>query len=285
MSATPKLALNADIVTNSVTSFADPITGGSWYFYNNGGGSVNPTNVALTKDTGNKVIMFANSGTALGFLSYGVWNQTTLQYPTANTVTGIGALHTVIMIFYRYGAVIGSGGEGSGNACLTQGILYMLGRSSAYNYPNGVSGTYTGEIVVGENGAWSYGFGPSGGAGYTGGLTMNSLSQTWTNTPGWVFQAFAFRQSGGVSTYYRVRGSGGSWTVTTQTNGNATCTNFVDGALYLGVDQRDTYYNSTVGNQLNAGLAYCGVFNAYLTSSDIQYFANNNLTQFGATFV
>jgi hypothetical protein len=113
---------------------------------------------------------------------------------------------------------------------------------------------------------------------------MNDLSQTWNATSGWVFQAFAFRQSGGVSTYYRVRGSGSSWTVTTQTNGNATCTNFVDGTLYLGVDQRNVYYGGPT-NTLNAGLAYCGVFNAYLSSTDIQYFANNNLSQFGATFV
>ena len=285
MAASPRLALNADIVTNSVTSFADPITGGLWYFYNNGGLSVNPTNVALTKDTTTKTIRFANGASHLGFLSYGIWNQTVLAYPTANTVTGLGALHTVIMIFYRYGTVIGSGGEGNANTCLTQGILYMFGRTSVYGYPNGVSGTYTGELVCGENGTWTYGFGPNGTTAYTGGLTINNLSQTWNATPGWVFQAFAFRQSGGVSTYYRVRGSGASWTVTTQTNGGATCTNFVDGVLYLGVDQRDTYFNGTVGNGLNAGVAYCGVWNNYLSATDIQNFANNNLPQFGATFV
>jgi hypothetical protein len=56
------------------------------------------------------------------------------------------------------------------------------------------------------------------------------------------------------------------------------------GVLYVGVDQRDTYYNGPPGNPINAELAFFGLWNTVLTPTQIQAFYTANSAQFG-TFV
>ena len=276
---TPTLAINGSLVTTGVSNFADTITGQNWWFNTHGyGGYTNPVATALTIDATYKAIKLP--GTTYGFLSYGVWDQSTLAYPGYGTPGGFAGLHTALIIYRKYGANIGSGGEGAGNAVASGSIIYTLGRSSAYNYPTG--GGYAGEIIVGEQGMWTYGFGggssPSGFGNAINGPISSLSSSTST---GWVCEAFAHRY-GGTSSYFRVTGSAGSYTVSTPatTTGNM----YVDGSLYVGVDQRDTFYGGDYGNLLNGGVAFFGMWNAALTSTQIANFIASAGPQFG-TFI
>ena len=278
--STPTLAINGSLVSAG-TSFVDTITGGTWYFNTHGyGGNTNPTSATMTIDSAKQVIKLP--GTTYGFLSYGTWNQSTLAYPTANTSTGFAALHTVIIIYWKYGAKIGSGGEGVGNSVTSGSIIYTLGRSSAYNYPTSGAGTYTGEIITGETGVWTYGFGPNGSTGFGSQISYTGSGISSSTATGWVCEAFTFQRSS-TCAYYRATGSSSPYTVTTP----ATMTGsgqYVDGSLYVGVDQRNTYYGGDYGNFLNGGIAFFGMWNSYFTSSQFQAFINAAGPQFG-TFI
>jgi len=278
--STPTLAINGSLVS-AATSFNDTITGSPWYFNTTGyGGYTNPTSATMTIDSTNKVIKLP--GTTYGFLSYGTWNQSTIAYPTANTSTGFGALHTVIIIYWKYGANIGSGGEGSGNSVTSGSIIYSLGRSSAYNYPTSGAGTYTGEIVTGEMGVWTYGFGPNGSTGYGSQISYTGSGISTSTATGWVCEAFTFQRSS-TCAYYRATGPSSGYTFTTASTMTGSG-QYVDGSLYVGVDQRDTYYGGDYGNLLNGGIAFFGMWNSYFTLSQFQAFVNAAGPQFG-TFI
>jgi len=277
----PTLAINGSLVSTGATSFADTRTGGLWYFNTHGyGGYTNPTVTTITIDSTHQAIKLP--GSPYGFLSYGTWDQSTLAYPTANTSTGFAAVHTVIIIYWKYGAIIGSGGEGPNNSVASGSIIYTLGRSSAYNYPTSGAGTYTGEVVTGETGVWTYGFGPNGSTGYGSQISNTGSGISSSTATGWVCEAFTFQRSS-TCAYYRATGSSSPYTVTTP----ATMTGsgqYVDGSLYVGVDQRDTYYGGDYGNFLNGGIAFFGMWNSYFTSSQFQSFINAAGPQFG-TFI
>lgn len=277
----PTLAINGSLVSTGATSFADTRTGGTWYFNTHGyGGYTNPTVTTITIDSTHQAIKLP--GSPYGFLSYGTWDQSTLAYPRANTSTGFAAVHTVIIIYWKYGANIGSGGEGSGNSVTSGSIIYSLGRSSAYNYPTSGSGTYTGEIITGETGVWTYGFGPNGSTGYGSQISNTGSGISSSTATGWVCEAFTFQRSS-TCAYYRATGSSSPYTVTTP----ATMTGsgqYVDGSLYVGVDQRNTYYGGDYGNLLNGGIAFFGMWTSYFTSSQFQAFINAAGPQFG-TFI
>ena len=79
-------------------------------------------------------------------------------------------------------------------------------------------------------------------------------------------------------------GSSGSYTVSTPAsvyNGNGA---YVDGSLYVGMDQRDTYYGGDYGNLLNGAVAFFGMWNSNLSSTQISNFIVSAGPQFG-TFV
>ena len=57
------------------------------------------------------------------------------------------------------------------------------------------------------------------------------------------------------------------------------------GTIYIGVDQRNTYYGGVPGNNLNAEIAFYGLWNSALTAAQIGAFYTQHSAQFSGGFV
>jgi hypothetical protein len=144
------------------------------------------------------------------------------------------------------------------------GILYQMGRSSvAGNFGQG------GQVIVGENGAWD------NNAGYS--MSINSTTVNIQSKVGWVMVAFVWNAGSTCSYYYN-----GS---TSMSSGGGNGASSMAGVIYIGVDQRQTYYNGQPGNNLNAEVAFYGLWNSALTSTQIGAFYTQHISQFSGGFV
>ena len=259
--------INSSSVTNGVTSFSGSASTETQSFYSYTNDIAAPVAKGVTKNaTRDTINLPANTtGTATTFLSYGPYNT---SYTSALMPTGFSSsAHTVIMIMYHIGTtgvIGGSGGEGSGNVVASGGILYCMGRTS-------IAGNFgtAGEVVVGENGAWDYNGGFS--------MSINSTSTNIQSKLGWVMVAFVWR-AGTTCTYY-YNGS------TAMSSGGGNGASSMAGIIYIGVDQRDTYYGGVPGNCLNAEIAFYGLWNSALSSAQIGAFYTQHSSQFSGGFV
>lgn len=262
--------INSSSVTNGATTFTGSAgTSETNVFYSYTNDISAPVAKGVTKNTSRDTINLPANTNSVGttFLSYGPYNT---SYTLAGSMpTGFStSAHTVIMIMYHLGttgAISGSGGEGSGNVVASGGILYTMGRTST-----GGNFNIAGEVVTGENGAWDY----------NGGFSMSINNTTPVNIQskvGWVMVAFVWRASNTCIYYY----NGG--TVNSSGGGNGASS--MAGTIYIGVDQRDTYYNGVPGNCLNAEIAFYGLWNSALTSTQIGAFYTQHSSQFAGGFV
>jgi len=254
----PILMVDSTKTSSSVTNFADSITSSSWYFNTNDQTAVNTSvNYNSTRST----IVF---GATNGFLSYGPWNSTTHGLPTSFTST---TPYTFIAILYHLGPCSVQGGQGAGNSVAAGGIIWQMGRTGGFTPSN-----TDGEMIVGENGAWD-----AGSGGFPG-FSITSTSIDIQSKVGWVMVSFVRTYSPNTGTYYY---NGANYMGSNSPYVYNPCI----GNIYLGADQRNTYYNgSSQSNALNAELAFFGFWNSALSTDQIQAFYNQHNGQFG-TFV
>jgi hypothetical protein len=261
--------INSSSVTNGATTFSG--SGGATetnVFYSYTNDIAAPVTKGVTKNASRDTINLpANTtGTQTTFLSYGPYNT---SYTLAGSMpTGFSATaHTVIIIMYHLGttaALGGSSGQGNNNSVASGGIMYQMGRSS-------VAGNFAinGQLVVGENGAWDY------NGGYS--MSINSTTVNIQSKVGWVMVAFVWRAGNTCAYYYN-----GS---TAMSSGGGNGTSQVAGTIYIGVDQRATYYNGVPGSCLNAEIAFYGLWNSALTATQIGAFYTQHAAQFSGGFV
>ena len=261
--------INSSSVTNGATTFSGSAGASETnVFYSYTNDIAAPVEKGVTKNSSRDTINLpANTtGTQTTFLSYGPYDK---SYTLAGSMpTGFStSAHTVIMIMYHLGttgAIGGGGGEGQGNIVASGGILYQMGRSS-------VAGNFAtaGEVIVGENGAWDY------NAGYS--MSINSTTVNIQSKVGWVMVAFVWNAGTTCSYYYN-----GS---TSMSSGGGNGASSMAGTIYIGVDQRVTYYGGIPGNNLNAEVAFYGLWNSALTSTQIGAFYTQHAAQFSGGFV
>ena len=261
--------INSSSVTNGALTFSG--SGGAsetnvFYSYTNDIAA--PVAKGVTKNASRDTINLpANTtGTQTTFLSYGPYNT---SYTLAGSMpTGFSAsAHTVIMIMYHLGttgAIGGSSGQGNNNSVASGGIMYQMGRSS-------VAGNFAinGQLVVGENGAWDY------NGNYS--MSINATTVNIQSKVGWVMVAFVWRAGNTCAYYYN-----GS---TAMSSGGGNGASAVAGTIYIGVDQRATYFNGVPGSCLNAEIAFYGLWNSALTAAQIGAFYTQHSAQFSGGFV
>jgi len=261
--------INSSSVTNGATTFSGSAgVSETNVFYSYTNDIAAPVAKGVTKNSSRDTINLpANTtGTQTTFLSYGPYDT---SYTLGGSMpTGFStSAHTVIMIIYHLGttaAIGGAGGEGQANVVASGGILYQMGRSSvAGNFGQG------GQVIVGENGAWD------NNAGYS--MSINSTTVNIQSKVGWVMVAFIWRAGTTCSYYYN-----GS---TAMSSGGGNGASSMAGVIYIGVDQRQTYYNGQPGNNLNAEVAFYGLWNSALTAAQIGAFYTQHSAQFSGGFV
>ena len=261
--------INSSSVTNGATTFSGSAgVSETNVFYSYTNDIAAPVAKGVTKNSSRDTINLpANTtGTQTTFLSYGPYNT---SYTLAGSMpTGFSAsAHTVIMIMYHLGttaALGGSSGQGNNNSVASGGILYQMGRSS-------VAGNFAinGQVVVGENGAWDY------NGGFF--MSINATTVNIQSKVGWVMVAFVWRAGNTCAYYYN-----GS---TAMSSGGGNGASAVAGTIYIGVDQRATYYNGVPGSCLNAEIAFYGLWNSALTATQIGAFYTQHSAQFSGGFV
>jgi hypothetical protein len=266
---TPISYINSSSVTNGAITFSGSAGASETnVFYSYTNDIAAPVAKGVTKNASRDTINLpANTtGTQTTFLSYGPYDT---SYTLAGSMpTGFSAsAHTVIIIMYHLGttsALGGSSGQGNNNSVTSGGIMYQMGRSS-------VAGNFAinGQLVVGENGAWDYNGGFS--------MSINSTTVNIQSKVGWVMVAFVW-SAGNTCTYY-YNGS------TAMSSGGGNGASAVAGTIYIGVDQRATYYNGVPGSCLNAEIAFYGLWNSALTATQIGAFYTQHAAQFSGGFV
>ena len=266
---TPISYINSSSVTNGATTFSGSAGASETnVFYSYTNDIAAPVAKGVTKNASRDTINLPANTTGVGttFLSYGPYDT---SYTLAGSMpTGFStSAHTVIMIMYHLGttgAIGGSGGEGQGNVVASGGILYQMGRSS-------VAGNFAtaGQVIVGENGAWDY------NGSFT--MSINSTTVNIQSKVGWVMVAFVWRASNTCLYYYN-----GS---TSMSSGGGNGASSMAGTIYIGVDQRNTYYGGVPGNNLNAEIAFYGLWNSALTAAQIGAFYTQHSAQFSGGFV
>ena len=261
--------INSSSVTNGATTFSGSAGASETnVFYSYTNDIAAPVAKGVTKNASRDTINLpANTtGTQTTFLSYGPYNT---SYTLAGSMpTGFSAsAHTVIMIMYHLGttgALGGSSGQGKNNSVAAGGIMYQMGRSS-------IAGNFAinGQLIVGENGAWDY------NGNYS--MSINATTVNIQSKVGWVMVAFVWRAGNTCAYYYN-----GS---TAMSSGGGNGASAVAGTIYIGVDQRATYYNGVPGSCLNAEIAFYGLWNSALTATQIGAFYTQHAAQFSGGFV
>ena len=261
--------INSSSVTNGALTFSGSAGASETnVFYSYTNDIAAPVAKGVTKNSSRDTINLpANTtGTQTTFLSYGPYNT---SYTLAGSMpTGFSAsAHTVIIIMYHLGttgALGGSSGQGNNNSVASGGIMYQMGRSS-------IAGNFAinGQLIVGENGAWDY------NGNYS--MSINATTVNIQSKVGWVMVAFVWRAGNTCAYYYN-----GS---TAMSSGGGNGASAVAGTIYIGVDQRATYYNGVPGSCLNAEIAFYGLWNSALTAAQIGAFYTQHSAQFSGGFV
>ena len=108
-------------------------------------------------------------------------------------------------------------------------------------------------------------------------MSINSTTVNIQSKVGWVMVAFVWRAGNTCAYYYN-----GS---TAMSSGGGNGASAVAGTIYIGVDQRATYYNGVPGSCLNAEIAFYGLWNSALTAAQIGAFYTQHSAQFSGGFV